>query len=98
VVVAGRLAVEPYTITKDDGSGEVVTEHRTSLAIENATIAIDLSRGAARYYRTERDLPEPSDAPNRARNRPAQPDVAAITADNWAQTGLDALEAELIAA
>ena len=69
VVVSGRLSVEPYTVTKDGGEGEKVVEHRLGLTIENAVIAIDLSRGVARYHRVERDLPEPADAPNWVRNQ-----------------------------
>jgi len=101
VVVAGRLSAEPYVVTKAGESGEVITEHRVGLTIENAVVAIDLSRGAARYFRTDRDLPDPSDAPHwlraAAANEPL-PDGNVDVSEEWVGNSLESLEDELVAA
>jgi len=70
VIVSGRLAEEPYVLTKAGENGEPVTEYRTGLTIENAVVAVDISRGIAKYVRTERDLAEPVEAPSWLRAAP----------------------------
>ena len=67
VIVTGRLSENPYVLTKEGENGQVTTETRHSLTIENATVAIDLSRGIATYTRVDRDVPPPSDIPERFR-------------------------------
>jgi len=101
VVVTGRLAEEPYVLEKVNNNGEQVTEHRNGLTIENAIVAVDLSRGAAKYFRTDRDLPEPANAPSWARATIAQlPDVGEgeVASEGWTAGDLDELAAELVAA
>jgi len=101
VVVTGRLAEEPYVLTKVGDNGEPVTERRSGLTIENAVVAIDLSRGAAKYFRTDRDLPDPPDAPSWARARVsglATSQVDPDTGEEWVDASLESLEAELAAA
>jgi single-strand DNA-binding protein len=66
VVVTGRLTEEPFEIQRQTAEG-VQVERRTKLAIETATVAIDLSRGVAKYVRTDRQVPE-DQAPVGARN------------------------------
>ena len=54
VVVTGRLSEEPYVFTRPDDAGEPVSEVRQNLTIENATAAVDLTRGTAKYHRIDR--------------------------------------------
>ena len=72
VIVTGRLGENPYVITKTGENGDEVTEYRHGLTIENAVVAVDLSRGTAQYVRVDRNAEEPSDIPAylRARNAP----------------------------
>ncbi len=56
VVVTGRLALEEYQQRKEerrpDGEVVEVVTPRTAQVIENATVAVDLSRGIVKYTRT----------------------------------------------
>jgi len=99
VVVTGRLSEEPYQWTKLNEKGEAVTELRNGLTVENAVVAIDLSRGAAKYFRTEREQPEPAEAPSWARAATVDSDSGEIiTPDAWGESHLPALTPELVAA
>jgi single-strand DNA-binding protein len=61
VVVTGRLAEEPYLVTKIDDRGCENQVKQKSLLIENATIAVDLNRGTVKYEPAKRDAaPETS--------------------------------------
>lgn len=53
VIVVGRLAMESYDLQKpSDGLvSELVTERRFSQVIENPTVAVDISRGVAKWER-----------------------------------------------
>jgi single-strand DNA-binding protein len=59
VVVVGRLSEEPYVVSKTGENGETITEVRNGLMIENATVAVDITRGVVKYVRTDRDVPDP---------------------------------------
>ncbi|PZR55183.1 single-stranded DNA-binding protein [Xylanimonas oleitrophica] len=67
VVVSGRLAFEEYEVTKEvrgaDGAVHEVSETRHALAVENATVAVDVARGVARYTRTVHTEVLPAGAP-----------------------------------
>ena len=56
VVVTGRLAFEEYEVRKEErgpnGVLQEVSQARHALVVENASIAVDVSRGVARYTRT----------------------------------------------
>jgi single-strand DNA-binding protein len=56
VVVTGRLTLSDYQVTRvercDDGCEITVNETRVEQVIDNATIAVDITRGTARYSRT----------------------------------------------
>lgn len=69
VIVTGRLSEHPYLFTKEGDNGESITEPRNGLTIENATVAIDLSRGTATYTRVDRDAPLPPGVPNHLKER-----------------------------
>jgi len=58
VIVTGRLSEEPYVVNKLGEHGEPIIEHKSGLVIENAVVAVDLSRGVAKYFRTEREQTE----------------------------------------
>ena len=100
VVVAGRLSEEPYVLSKVGEGGEQITEYRNGLTIENAVVAVELSRGAARYFRTDRDLPDPSDVPSWVRmpRGEDEPPSEVMEPSAWDEENLDALAAELVAA
>jgi len=107
VVVTGRLSLERYPRPKKLDNGEEITELVSALVIENAVVAVDLSRGAARYFRTDRDLPEPTGVPSWLRSSPSTVPVDAngVVPENWDPasidnevTELDAFGSELIAA
>jgi single-strand DNA-binding protein len=55
VVVTGRLAFEEYEVRKEDrrpdGGTQEVTELRHAMVVENASVAVDVSRGVAVYTR-----------------------------------------------
>ena len=55
VTVTGRLAVEEYVVTKQgsqpDSAGPT-EDKRVDLVVENATIAVDITRGTVDYSRT----------------------------------------------
>ncbi|QAY62186.1 single-stranded DNA-binding protein [Xylanimonas allomyrinae] len=67
VVVAGRLAFEEYEVRKEergpDGELREVAQVRHALVVENASIAVDVARGVARYTRTVHTETLPSGAP-----------------------------------
>lgn len=67
VVVAGRLAYEEYEVRKQekgpDGELVEVRTPRTAMAVENATVAVDLTRGVARYTRAVHTDVVPAGAP-----------------------------------
>ncbi len=67
VVVTGRLAHEEYEVRKQekgpDGELVEVRTPRTATVVENAVVAIDLSRGVARYTRTQHTETVPPGAP-----------------------------------
>ena len=74
VVVTGRLSEEPYVFTRPDENGEPISERRQNLSIENAVVAVDVSRGIVRYHRVDRNAAEPADVPHYLRN--ANPDAS----------------------
>jgi single-strand DNA-binding protein len=56
VIVTGRLGVDEYEVRRavpaPDGEGTVeTTERRTALLVDNAAVALDVSRGVATYTR-----------------------------------------------
>jgi len=67
VVVTGRLAFEEFEVRKaqagPDGRAVEVVRPGYAQVVENATIAVDVSRGVARYTRTVRTEALPGGAP-----------------------------------
>jgi single-strand DNA-binding protein len=67
VIVQGRLAQREYEVSRQstDSEGQPITvmEKRMDLEIENATIAVDLTRGSAPYTREYWNTQAPEGAP-----------------------------------
>jgi len=99
VIVTGRLAEEPYVVTKIGEKGETITEQRNGLTVDNAVVAIDLSRGAAKYFRTEREPLEPLGAPAWVQSpMDSASFVPEVSDDGWGDGDFAALEEQLVAA
>ena len=71
VVVTGRLAFEEFEVRKEeqgpDGQKVEVVRPGYAHVIENATIAVDISRGVVKYTRTVRTEALPAGAPAASR-------------------------------
>jgi single-strand DNA-binding protein len=67
VVVYGRLSVREYDFTREvrqgEGTSSEVTTHMWEMAIENATVAVDTSRGPVVYSKTNHTKQPPTDTP-----------------------------------
>ena len=67
VLIHGRLAVREYDFTREErsevGAVSEVTSHRFDLCIENATVAVDTSRGVVRYAKLNHTDKVPESAP-----------------------------------
>jgi single-strand DNA-binding protein len=95
VVVTGRLAFEEYEVRKEergpDGVLQEVSQARHALVVENASIAVDLARGVARYTRTVHTDVVPGGAPAGAeRGAPGLAERGAPGGDPWETPGLAA--------
>jgi len=94
VIVRGRLAEEPYIVTRATESGEPITELRNSLTIENAVVAIDLARGTARYTRAEREIDPPNGIPNWLTDKQNKTQKYSSISDGYAEEVLEEFEDE----
>ena len=88
VVVTGRLAYEEYEVRKEErgADGELVEVRtpRQAMVVENASVAVDVSRGVAQYTRTVHTDVVPNGAPQ-AFGRPER--------DRWETPGESAAPA-----
>ncbi|WP_425954612.1 single-stranded DNA-binding protein [Xylanimonas sp. McL0601] len=95
VVVTGRLAFEEYEVRKEergpDGALQEVSQARHALVVENASIAVDVARGVARFTRTVHTDVVPGGAPAGAeRGAPGFAERGSTGADPWDTPGLAA--------
>jgi single-strand DNA-binding protein len=89
VIVTGRLGVDEYEVRRavpaPDGEGTVeTTERRTALLVDNAAVALDVSRGVATYTRVVHRDTVPGGTGEASAAVPAGLGGAAAGADPWA--------------